>query len=298
MSSNSTYFIDHTLGEDFVQSLIKTELWKPGTRTTLDHEEIKTALQIVPRTILALLIKELSPMEIGEAKEFELPVPGGGTISVNKLERDVYSGNIRKSSKILVDFQYRSIPGVALICMSCFELYSTDEIEKESAVSDDISSKVQKLIDERLALHDLIHKVVDKKIEQKEAIKHLVLQKLTESLEPTKPPIKVLPIIEKPIHLPELKLPPKKSSKFRDFMERKPKEFSVEMEKSESVSCPDCGQSIFNGKTLNPCICYGNSGKIQLKKTEHGIKVKFGKNWDIDSIEMLLDVLRMKNEKR
>ena len=76
MAFNSEHFLSKTLGKDFFESLVKVELWKPGTRTTVDHEEIKTALMIVPRTIMALLIRELTPMTIGETKEIKLEVAG------------------------------------------------------------------------------------------------------------------------------------------------------------------------------------------------------------------------------
>ena len=68
MASGAEYFLKHTLGEDFLESLTKVELWKPGTKSTTDHEEIRTALQIVPRTVMALLIRELSALDVGITK--------------------------------------------------------------------------------------------------------------------------------------------------------------------------------------------------------------------------------------
>jgi len=96
----------------------------------------------------------------------------------------------------------------------------------------------------------------------------------------------------------ETPTPMKKSRPLQEFLEKrkKPKEFSVQMAKGEMVSCPDCGKDIFNGNSLTPCICYGDYGKIFLKKTENGIKVRFSRSWDIDNIEMLLEVLRKKNK--
>jgi uncharacterized protein (DUF2225 family) len=86
------------------------------------------------------------------------------------------------------------------------------------------------------------------------------------------------------------------SKPLQAFLEnRHKKEFVVQLLKSEEVSCPDCGTKIFNGYTINPCICYGDHGKIFLKKTEDGIKVRFSKKWEFENIEMLLDVLRKKN---
>lgn len=86
-----------------------------------------------------------------------------------------------------------------------------------------------------------------------------------------------------------------KGSPVKEFLDKRKKEFSVHIAKGELVNCTDCGKEIFDGNTIHPCICYGNSGKIFLKKTEDGIKVRFSKNWDFDNIEMLLDLLRKKN---
>ena len=74
------------------------------------------------------------------------------------------------------------------------------------------------------------------------------------------------------------------------------KEYAVEMVKGEHVSCPDCGQNIFNGEVFSGCVCLGDDmeKKIYLTKTETGVKVRFGKGWDIENIEMLLDVMRRK----
>lgn len=292
MSSKVDYFLNKTLGQDFFESLAKVELWKPRTKTTIDHEEIKTALQIVPRVILALLIKELAPMAIEENIEIQLPVEGGAILRATKKERDVYSGEIQKDDKIIVDFKYRSIPGIGLVVMSAFELYDVSNLEECEVIDNDLSSKVQKIVDERLALHDLIGKVVDKKIEHKEAINKIILKKITDSIEDKKEENKI------PIIVPLVSAPPKKFSKFKEFMERKkkPKEFSIELAKGEKVDCSDCGKNIFNGKIFSNCVCYGDSGKVYLKKTEDGLKVRFGRGWDQENIEMLLETLRRKHE--
>ena len=122
----------------------KTELWKPGTKTTLDHEGIKIALKIVPRVVMSLLIKELTPMEIGETKEFELPVEEKAILKATKLERDVYTGDIRIDSTVVVNFMYRSIPGIRLVVMSAFELYDTDDLKEDSSINDKLILKFKK----------------------------------------------------------------------------------------------------------------------------------------------------------
>ena len=207
MAFNADYFLGKTLGKDFFESLTKFELWKPGTRTTVDHEEIKTALMIVPRTIMALLIRELTPMQLGETKEIQLPVGqhAQSMVRLTKHERDVYSGEVLEDNKMIVDFKYRSIPGIGLVIMSAFELYDTEKLAEEhkQAPAEDVTQKLQHLIDERLALHHLIGQVVDKKIEERDAIKSLLMAKISEAL-PVKDEPKQEVVEEIPEVLPEL----------------------------------------------------------------------------------------------
>jgi len=340
MSSSARFFLEKTLGEDFMESLQKFELWKPGTRTTVDHEELRTALQIVPRTIMALLIKELAPMGIGESKEIQLQVPGGAVVQVTKHERDVYTGEILQDNKRVVDFKYRSIPGLGLVIMSAFELYDASKLIEDKPIQDDASKKVQQLIDERMKLNELVYRVVDKKMAEKEAIHQMMLFKLTEELHEQKKwadhlhaeVVKtnmnirdVTAIAKDPGNAgadeymrgmanglevansiankkePEFVEPPKqerKKRKLEEFLEgrKKKKEFAIQLHKGEQVDCPDCGKNIFNGSIFSGCICLGDDmdRKVFIKKTEDGIKVRFGKGWDIENIEMLLETLRRK----
>lgn len=197
MASGAEYFLKHTLGEDFLESLNKVELWKPGTKSTTDHEEIRTALQVVPRTVMALLIRELAPMKVGDNKAIHLFVPGDATLNVTKHERDVYSGDIVQVSKKIAEFKFRSLPGVGLVIMSTFELYDMDNLINSPPQNPqvptpplpgdqgDIALRVQKMIDDRLALHDLVGQVVDKKIMERDAVHQLVLRKLTDLVKET-----------------------------------------------------------------------------------------------------------------
>lgn len=333
MSAGANFFLKKTLGEDFFESLQKAELWKPGTRTVIDPEEIKIGLKIVPRTVMSLLIRELAPMQIGETKEIWLGIGESsdkdGMIRATKHERDVYSGDVLQDNKIVVDFKYRSIPGIGLVVMSAFELYDVEQLSKPAPGSpgytDDFSKRVQARIDERLALHDLVDKVVDKKIAEKDAIQQLILAKLTEELEDKKRKVSDLTEIAKTsapmsdpyfqgmangmivadsvvndIHDPKfIEAPKKKGSPLKDFLDGrenklKKNEFSIQLAKGETVDCPDCGHNIFNGSVFAGCVCLGDDRdkKIYLKKTEDGMKIRFGKGWDVENIEMLLEVLR------
>jgi hypothetical protein len=319
MMSKADFFLKKTLGEDFLESLTKFELWKPGTKSVLDHEEIRTALQIVPRTVIALLIRELSPMEIGETKEVDLFSDGNALMTITKHERDVYSGQIDEANRKISEFKFRSLPGVGLVIMSAFELYDMENlINTQTPTSaqtaetveptttrenplEDLQSQVQSMIDERLMLHDLIGKVVDKKIMEKEAIQKMVLVKLTEAMSMVDRKVGIIEAHIKTIETRttiENSLKEKKKRPLQTFLEKKkkPNEFSIELTKGEVVSCPDCGKNIFNEKAFSGCICFGDHGKVFLKKTEGGVKVRFGRGWDQENIEMLLEVLQKKNK--
>ena len=182
-----------------------------------------------------------------------------------------------------------------------------DDLDKkpEHEIPDATVAMVQKLIDERLALHDLIGKVVDKKITQRDAIQSLVLARLSDSMpqkesKPTKNEtnIKVNVDVSPEIKV-EQKVKIKKVSPLKDFLEERKKklkknEYAITMTKGEDVSCPDCGQHIFKGEVFSGCICFGDDmdKKVYLAKTENGMKVRFGKGWDPENMEMLIEVLR------
>lgn len=305
MSSGADFFLKKTLGEDFLQSLEKFELYKIGTRTVVDHEEIKTALKIVPRTLMSFLIHNLTSMEIGETKELDIPVSESPAMCrVTKMERDVYSGQVEQGNKKIAEFMHRSIPGVGLVLMSALELYDVSNLEDQHAGhKDDNSAEIQRLIDERLALHDLIGRVVDKKLSEREAIQKVILSKLSEELhkEKRQDSREIQKLQERKQELKTENKKLKKKLALNEFLEERKRklhknEFSVSLSKSENVSCPDCGQEIFKSMAYSGCICMGSdmNSKIYITKSEKGIKVRFGKNWDPENIEMLLEVLRGK----
>ncbi len=302
MKKNAEVFLIKTLGDNFLESLSislsKSEIFKPGTRSITDTNDMYQGLQIVPRTMLNLLVRELSPMQIGDTKEISIPGQEKTIVSITKNERDQFSGQIFQNNVKINDFINRSIPGLGLVLMSVLQLYSMDDLEQDS-IPQDKQSEINRIIDERLNLHSLVNKVVDGRIQQKDAIQQLLMARLTEEfakekaaaqpVEAPKPPVVII-------------LDHKKSRPLSEFVENRKKklgkkEFSIEMTKSEIVDCPDCGQNIFNKSGISACLCYGQDmgRKVFLKKTEDGIKVSFPKSWSPENIEMLLEVLRRKN---
>lgn len=327
MPSNSDIFLNKVLGNDFLEELSKTELWKPGTKSVVDIDDMRIGLKIVPRAILSFLVRELTSMSVGDNKEVKIPVDGDAILKVTKHERDQFSGEVLHNDKVATEFKFRSLPGLGLVIMSAFELYDVEDLDRESNVAEDLEMKVQKMIDDRIALHELVDKVVEKKLERKDAIHNLMLMRLTSELHEAKkkatqvaelrdinkrttPQIDPyfrgmtngLAVADAVVNKTETKLveAPKKKRPLAEFLEKKqkPKEYSVQLAKGEEISCPDCGKSIFNETAFSGCICLGQDSdkKLFIKKSENGVKVTFSRGWDPENIEMLLEVLQNKGK--
>jgi len=306
MKKNAEIFLAKTLGDDFLESLgsslSKSEVFKPGSKTITDTNDLFQGLQIVPRALLSLLCRELAPMQIGDTKEIRIPGKEDTVVSTTKHERDSYSGQVIQNNVKINDFLHRSLPGIGLVLMTVLELYNFEDLEKEPTSTPDKHAEIQRIIDERMNLHSLVNKVVDGKMQQKDAINQLLMDKLSQlykEQEQIKQDHKeIMAPKEEPKHTAVIVLQPKKRP-LSDFVENRKKklnkkEFSIEMTKSEVVDCPDCGQTVFNNTGISACLCFGNDmgRKVFLKKTEDGIKVSFPKSWSAENIEMLLEVLR------
>lgn len=311
MKKNAEIFLNKTLGNDFLESLgtslSKSEIYKQGTRTVTDTNDIFQGLQIVPRALLALLIKVLSSMQIGDNKDIDIPGKDRTVIQVTKHERDSFSGQIIQNNVKIADFLHRSIPGLGLVLLSVLELYDVQDLDKNPSFDHEQESKINKIIEDRLQLFSLVNKVVDGKMLQHNAVNQLFTAKLddlyqehnkikedhrkimAESIKEEKPSVVVILEV------------PKKALPLVDFVENRKKKLNkkehfFQLEKSESVSCSDCRKTIFADGVYSGCICFGeNDKKLHIKKSENGYSVKFGRGWDLENIEMLLEVLRSNN---
>lgn len=71
------------------------------------------------------------------------------------------------------------------------------------------------------------------------------------------------------------------------------------MSKAEIDSrCPDCGGKEFSGNQFVGCICMAamRGSKVQVLKHESGnYELKFGRGWDSENIELLLEILKRRN---
>ncbi len=299
LSNSAEKFLAKALGDDGLEQLRKFELYKIKANKVLDHEEIRTALQIVPRAVLSLLQNELGPMKAEEGKEVKLPVEPEAILSVTKFENDVYSGDIRQGGQIVAKFQHRSMPGIGLVIMSAFELYDVQQLTSmEPAKESKDTRDIQSIIDERLGMRDLISQVVDKKLAERDAIDSLIRLRLTQIVREAmadKPEVKVVPSV--------IVAAPQKPLALKGFLEKKASKrnesFNIQIEKNEKVNCPDCGKEIFVKGMYSGCICFGDDrkNKIYIRKTEDGFSMRFPKSWDVENIQMLLEALRDRSKK-
>jgi len=292
------------LDDQFLEILAKSaDLYKIGTNSVLDPEEIRIGLKVVPRAVMSMLISELAHMEINSHKDIHLPFGKEAFIRVNKNAADDYTGSVYSDNKLVYDFKNRSIPGLGIILLSTFELYDMEELEKptkEFLYTSDVQGKVQKLIDERMELHSLVSRVVEDKIAQREAIHKIMMSKLSEAMKAA--PLAISeskPIEIKTGDIVKKEAVPKKGSPLKEFIERKkkPKEYHVEISKSETRDCDSCGKTIFGIGGYSGCLCMGQdqNRKIWLKKTDDGLQLRFSRGWSEDNIELLLEMLRKSN---
>jgi hypothetical protein len=192
--------------------------------------------------------------------------------------------------------------------MSAFELYDIDDLNRiGSQSSSDILNieRVQDIIDEKLRLRDLVSKVVDEKLSQRQAIEELVKMRLSQMLFESSNNLEKPDNVEEQENKKEEKKQEKelamkkKPLKLKQFLEKKAAKktnpfYEIKIEKNESVTCPDCGNKIFDDSGFSGCICFGpdRNKKIHIRKNESGIKLSFSRQWDPENIEMLLEVLR------
>lgn len=307
MKENGKKFISTMLGDDFLQDLVKFEVINAQTDTAISHDELADALKVVPRTLMSWLISNLTPMQHKEVKVFDLPFgkAEGAKMNTTKVSNDVYHAEIYRNGKVINKTSYRSIPGLGLVLLSTFELYDIDDLissghsndSKESAKINfaGTSPDIAKMIDERLALRDMISSIVDGKLSQRDAIEKLVLAKIGQTLDKKDSQDSKKDKEQKAEKQDSDKTKKGSLKKFLDSRKKKGKKtFNIELKKHDIVSCPDCGCDIFTKGNITGCMCFGENrnSKVYLAKTDSGFKVSFSKDWDQENIEMLLSVLR------
>jgi len=295
MKKKELNLIKSLLGEDILEALQKSEitggLVKLNTNTVTDPNEIKIALQIVPRSILTYLFMNLKDMAVGGTARLALPFAEGTFLNVNKLSPDNYSGELHQNGKRLAEFKYRSLPGVGLVLMSSLELYDIKQLNtiESSDYNCEKAQKLQNIIDERIQLYNIIQSVVDKKMMERDALKELIRQRLTREL--------FSPPVQPKEEAPASPIAQKKT-KLGEFLEGVHREQGIfELDKSE-IHCPDCNAPLYKGgDKISLCICYGEffTKNISIMKKEgKTVKIKFPRQFGSDNIEMLMEALKGK----
>lgn len=258
-------FLAKALGQETLETLVKSDLYKIKTDTVASLDEMFIGMKLVPQTIIAMLRKELHPLKDGESKKVKLPTDPVAILSVTKFAADVYSGEIIQDGRIIATFKYRTIPGIGLVVMSTFELYNVADLTKPSGLDHEKEMKIQQEIEE----------AIRKKPDQAEPNSLATLHGENNHGKPLKD--------------------------FLDNKEKVKKSYQViNLSKSGTVSCPDCGQQLIGNGVWSSCVCLGQdrNKKVYLKKSEDGsLKVSFSRGWDQENIALVLEALRQKKGK-
>lgn len=287
------------LGNDFIDTLEKNEIYKVNTKTVLSPDEMKIGLQIVPRTILQWLFSNLKSKEQYASGKLDIPFEDNAQIQYTKNGSDNYTGEIYKDNKKTCEFKNRSLPGLGLLILTTFELYDTAMLEEikhqmqrpDTPWVEEKKEVLENTIDQKLLIQQLVEEVVNKKLSERDAIDRLIREKLHDHIS------RIGLKSEESKEKPEAYSKKSKLKAFLDNLDNKKQE-EVKLDKSE-IKCSDCDSTLYkkedNGIKL--CICYGDHmGKnIKLKKTSNGrVKFIFPKNFDIENVEMLLEDIKQK----
>lgn len=293
------------LGNDVIDSLQKSEIYKINTKTVLSPDELKIGLQIVPRTILQWLFSNLKSKDQYASGKVQIPFEENAQVQYLKNGSDNYSGEIYKDNVKVCEFKNRSLPGLGLLILTTFELYDSmmlEEIKQQMQRPDTpwVEEKrhdLEHFINQKLLIQQLVEEVVSKKLSERDAIDRLIREKLTDHIIRVNA-VKPEPEPEKEKELEDIAHDKKsKLKQFLDNLEKKKQE-EVKLDKSE-IKCSDCASTLYKSedKGIKLCICYGefHGKQIKMKKTSEGkVKFQFPKNFDIENVEMLLEDIKGK----
>jgi hypothetical protein len=327
------FFIKKYLGDSFESDMLKSEvgaILKPDANANVLPHEMYVSLQIVPRTVISLLVQKLKPLKPGQHTDIAWPTDSGAihNIHINKISSDLYSGEITGEGKVLAKFGYRSLPAVGLVIMSTYELYDK-ETNKQDLQNPQIDyDKVQRIIDERIRMQALVEDVVSRKLSERDALQQLIMQRINDYLrvsesikqktpqenqhnnleqseymeehteeESDEPEIDEIDVDKEVIEEVENTKKDKKN-KLKDFLNKKVKKTeSVKILKQE-IKCPYCSTTIFKGgDSIDLCVCFGEDfgNSIKIKKNKNNeYTFKYPKNFSIDNATMLLGFLKKK----
>ncbi len=308
-------FVKAAIGDEGFEELRKNQIFRESTNTVVIAEELDAALRIVPKALLAYLVQNLRPMEQGEDARLEIPGHPECYIQVTKQDSDVYLGQFIKEGKLVHNFKNSTIPNIGTHLVTYFEMYDRIIENEQRKQPESIDYKIQRMIEEKMALRDLVSKVVDQKLQEKDAIQQMVMNRIASSL--TIPEESSVTIeVQEETEDEELELDKKENKasmephrqKLHDMRSRLSEinRSSKKISKSEVVvienkeaHCPDCDKKIFTkNEGYSGCVCFGEDmkSKIYMTKTEDGnISLRFPKKWNPDNVKMFLEILDKKS---
>jgi len=296
--------IPQSLGEDILEGLIKSQVYKPETNTNIDLEEVALAYKIVPKSVLTWAIIEFGQMKMGGVKEIPIPFKLGYQITVNKHSQDVFSGELYLNGSIATRFKFKPLVGIALVTMSALELYDIPVEEKKQeeshvfSINDQlIDAKINAIVMEKLLMQNMISSIVDKTIRERDAIKRLIELREKEAHKEDHIDHSVMESEAED----ELEEDNKKESikKLKDFLNKKSKEKIQPIQNiDKSITC-DCGRVIHKNASniIKLCTCYGEfmDTKLEIVKNDTKCTISFPKDFGINNMEMLLTLLKKNN---
>jgi hypothetical protein len=324
-------FLNKYLGEDFESDILKSEagaIVKQGANVGVLPHEIYVSLQIVPRTIISLLVQHLKPLKAGETTDIPWPTESGAihNININKISSDLYSGHISGEGKSLCRFNYRSLPAVGLVIMSTYELYDKETNQQDLRNPDIDYDKVQRVIDERIRMQHMVEDVVTRKMTERDALQQLITQKIQDYLrtsesvkqsilepEQNEPDLQESEYMEESTEEPHLddaedididkevietveeNTKESKKGKLKEFLDKKVKKTEKVFFTKKEIDCPYCAKKLYKGEdSINLCLCYGESYGQDLKitKSDKGYSFKYPKKFSLDNAQMLLDCIK------
>ena len=315
------------LGEDIFDQIKKSDvgaIYKPESGTAVAMQELQMALQIVPRAVLSFLMSNLKNLDKGHSLQLKLPF-ADATLEVTKIGADTYNGVIHSKGKINNEFNYRTIPAIGVIIMTTFELYDLKDLPVQDESKQDNIDKLQKLIDERLYLRNLISMVLEEKLSQKEAIERFMSQKIGNMFHILPPKEEVSQeeeeeeideedseeieqselsdedeiqgnLTEDEVKEIKVDIKKDKKNKLKEFLESRKEHTKKVQIKKEELVCGDCGSKIEKTeKSIKPCICFGAliDNYVKIKKNEGNFyTIKFPKQFDSENIKMFVSILK------
>ena len=184
MLINPISFVKAAIGDEGFEELRKGQIYRSSTNTAILEEELDAALRIVPRTLLAFLVYHLKPMSAGEEKVLEIPGNPECYVRLNKVDTDIYMGEFIKNGQMVHRFKNATIPNIGTHLVTYFEMYDTilEGSEPEKKDQEPLNVKIQRIVEEKIALRDMVSRVVDKKLEEREAIQQMVLNRIASSM--------------------------------------------------------------------------------------------------------------------